>query len=252
MAGVIGTSVKRREDPALVTGQGRYTDDIAPKNLTYAAIVRSPHAHARVNSIDTSAAAALPGVVGVYTLADMQGLGISGKIPTAWLLPDIKVPEHTSLASDTVRYVGHAVAVVVAEDRAVARDAADLVAVDYTPLPAAVDPEKATREGAPQIWPEIPNNTSFDWVWGDKDKTEAAFAAAAHKVEIRLRNNRLIPHAIEPRAALGEWDAAKGELTITLTSQNPHVHRLLMSLASLGLPEHKLRIRAPDVGGGFG
>jgi aerobic carbon-monoxide dehydrogenase large subunit len=252
MARILGSSIKRREDPALITGRGKYTDDLHVAGMTYAVIVRSPHAHARLGRIDSTAARALPGVVAVYTAADLAAAGLPGKIPTAWLLPNIKTPEHLVLATDTVRYVGHPVAVVVAEDRYTARDAADLVEVAYQPLPAVVDPELAAQPGQPQLYADVPGNVSFDWEWGDKAKTEAAFAAAAHRVEIRLRNNRLIPHAIEPRAVLAEHDAARDELKLTMTTQNPHVQRLLMTLASLGIPEHKLRIRAPEVGGGFG
>ena len=173
-------------------------------------------------------------------------------VPTAWLLPDIKTPAHPILAKEVVRYVGDGVAVVVATDRYVARDAAELVVVDYDPLPAVVDARKATEPGAHQIFEEAPNNIAFEWDLGDKDKTDAAFAGAAHVAQVELRNNRLIPHAVEPRAALASFDEYKGELTLWMTSQNPHVHRLLMSLASISLPEHKIRIIAPEVGGGFG
>ncbi len=251
-ARVFGASIKRREDPALVTGRGKYTDDLTAPGMLYAAIVRSPHAHARILSIDPTAARALPGVVAVYTAADVTASGVPGVVPTAWLLPDLKTPPHHLLAKDTVRYAGDGVAVVVATTRAVARDAVDLVAVDYEALPAAVDAKKATEPGAPQIFEEAPRNVAFDWSLGDAAKTDAAFAAAAKTVAVDLRNNRLIPHAIEPRAALAEFDALKGELTLRMTTQNPHVHRLLLSLASLGLPEHKIRVIAPEVGGGFG
>ncbi len=253
MSGIIGSSIKRREDPELITGEGLYTDDLKRPGMLFAAIVRSPYAHARILSIDTSAASALPGVVAVYTGADLRPAGAAGGlIPTGWLLPDIKTPDHPILATEKVRYVGDGVAVVVAEGRYVARDAMDLVEVDYEPLEAAVDPRATTEEGAPRIHAEAPNNISFDWDLGDAEKTEAAFAVATKTARLDLRNNRLIPHAIEPRAALAEWNARKGELTLHLTTQNPHLHRLLMTLASMGLPEHKMRIVAPEVGGGFG
>jgi carbon-monoxide dehydrogenase large subunit len=252
MAGVLGTSIRRREDPALITGRGKYTDDFKLPGMVYAAIVRSPYAHAKITSIDTSAAAALPGVLAVYTAEDVDAAGLPGTIPTAWLLPGLKTPEHPILAKGVVRYAGDGVAVVVAEDRYTARDAVDLVAVEYQPLDAVTDPEKAMDEDAIQIFDDAPKNVAFDWSLGDAEKTAAAFASATHKVEVKLRNSRLIPHAIEPRAALADWDSSSGRLTLRLTSQNPHVHRLLMSLASLGLPEHKLRIIAPEVGGGFG
>ncbi|HUP25465.1 MAG TPA: molybdopterin cofactor-binding domain-containing protein [Thermoanaerobaculia bacterium] len=252
MAKVLGTSIKRREDPALVTGRGKYTDDIKLERMAHAAIVRSPYAHAKIRGIDTTAALAAPGVLAAYTAADVAKAGLPGMIPVGWLLPDLKTPAHPMLAIDTVRHVGDAVAVVVAENRYLARDAADLVAVDYDPLGAAVDPKGATAAGAPQVHPEAPGNIAFDWELGDRAKTDAAFAKPAHHVVVDLRNNRLIPHAIEPRSALASFDSSKGELTLTLTTQNPHVHRLLMCLASIGLPETKVRVIAPEVGGGFG
>jgi carbon-monoxide dehydrogenase large subunit len=252
MAKVLGTSIKRREDPALVTGRGKYTDDFKLERMTHAAIVRSPYAHAKIRGIDTAAAENAPGVLAVYTAADVAKSGVPGMIPVGWLLPGLKTPAHPMLAIDTVRHVGDAVAVVVAEDRYLARDAADLVAVDYDPLDAAVDPKAAAAPGAPQVHAEAPGNVAFDWELGDRAKTDAAFAKAAHRVVCDLRNNRLIPHAIEPRSALASFDSSKGELTLTLTSQNPHVHRLLMCLASIGLPETKVRVIAPEVGGAFG
>jgi carbon-monoxide dehydrogenase large subunit len=190
--------------------------------------------------------------VAVYTAADLDAAGVPGKVPTAWLLPDIKTPDHPILARGRVRHVGDAVAVVVAEDRYTARDAAELVEVDYEPLPAVVGAVAALADGAPQLFDDVPGNVAFDWNLGDRDKTEAALAAAERTVTLQLHNQRLIPHAIEPRAALAEYDPAGGRLTLRMTSQNPHVHRLLMSLASVGLPEHKIRVIAPEVGGGFG
>jgi len=252
MSGFIGSPVKRREDPALITGKGRYTDDFTLPGMTYAAIVRSPFAHARIGSIDPAAALAHPGVIAVYTGKDIVASDAGGVIPTAWLLPDIKTPEHPILAVDRVRYVGDGVAVVIAESRAAARDAIDLVEVDYDPLEAVVDPKGAMEEGAAQLFEDAPENVAFEWDLGDEEKVDAAFANAAHKVRLDLRNSRLIPHAVEPRAALASYDEYTGELTVRLTTQNPHVHRLLMSLASVSLPEHKIRIIAPEVGGGFG
>lgn len=252
MARVFGSSIKRREDPSLVTGRGKYTDDFHLPNTAYAAIVRSPHAHARIKSIDTSKAAALAGVISVFTGADIQESGIPGVVPVGWLLPDLKTPPHPIVATETVRYVGDAVAVVVAEDRYTARDAMDLVEVDYQPLPAVTNPAKTAEKGAPQLHSEAPDNIAFDWEIGDKTKTDEAFANPAHTVAIRIRNNRLFSHPIETRAALADYDSSNSKLTLRMTSQNPHVHRLLMSLASLGLPEHKIRVIAPEVGGGFG
>ena len=252
MAGILGSSIRRREDPALITGKGKYSDDFKRPNMAYAAIVRSPYAHARIRSIDTSQAGAAEGVLGVYTHQDVSDSGTAGAIPVGWLLPDIKVPGHPMLAVDTVRYVGDAVAVIVAESRHAARDAVDLMSVDYDPLPAAVNPRSTTEEGVVQIHEEAPGNIAFDWELGDREATDAAFAEAAQVVEFTTRNNRLIPVAIEPRCVVAEFDDSSSELTLTMTSQNPHLHRLLISLASLGLPEHKIRVIAPEVGGGFG
>ncbi len=252
MAGVLGTSIRRREDPALITGRGRYTADLERPGMVHAVVVRSPHAHARLRGVDVTAAAAAPGVLAVYSGADVVASGVGGVVPTAWLLPDLKTPPHPLLATEVVRHVGDGVAVVVAESVYAARDAAELVAVDYEPLPAVTDPRAATTEGAPQLYAEAPGNVAFDWQLGDAAAVEGAFAGAARTVELELRNNRLIPHAIEPRAALAEFDERRGALTLWMTSQNPHVHRLLLSLASLGLPEHKIRVIAPEVGGGFG
>ncbi len=249
---VFGTSIKRREDPALITGKGKYTDDLVRPGMCFAAIVRSPHAHARITSIDTSRAARVPGVVAVFTGQDLVQGEAGGVVPTCWLLPNLVTPDHPILAKDVVRHVGDGVAVVVAEDRYTAHDAAELVEVEYEHLDAVTDVVAALEPGAPQVHPEAAGNVAFDWDLGDKEKTEAAFSQAAHTVSLDLRNSRLIPHAIEPRGALAEWDDAKGELTVWVTSQNPHVHRLLMTLASIGLPEHKIRVIAPEVGGGFG
>ena len=252
MARIFGSSIKRREDPSLITGASRYTDDLKLPGMLYAAIVRSPYAHAHIKGIDTSKAAALSGVVGVFTGNDIKDSGTPGVVPVGWLLPDMKIPPHPVLASETVRCVGDGVAVVVAEDRYIARDALDLVEVDYEPLGAVTDPALTVDEGAPQLHEEAPNNIAFDWEIGDRSSTEESFTNAAHTVEVKLRNNRLIPNAIEPRSALASYDRLKSELTIWMTSQNPHIHRLLMSLASLGLPEHKIHVIAPEVGGGFG
>ncbi|REJ81208.1 MAG: xanthine dehydrogenase family protein molybdopterin-binding subunit [Acidobacteria bacterium] len=251
MSGKIGSAIKRREDPALITGRGRYTDDLKLPGMLHAAIVRSPHAHARIRGIDIAAAKASPGVHGVFTAEDVNAAGLPGMVPVGWLLPELKTPPHPILASEKVNHVGDAVAVVVADERYQARDAADLVEVDYEPLPASSNPKKTT-EGAQQIHDEAPNNIAFDWEIGDRAKTDAAFAAAAHTVEVDLTNNRLIPFAIEPRAVIADYDGDRGAITVHMTTQNPHVHRLLMCLASLGFPEHKVRVVAPEVGGGFG
>lgn len=252
MAKVFGSAIKRREDPVLITGTGKYTDDIQLANMTYAVIVRSPYAHAKIKSIDTSQAKAVEGVVAVLTGQDVVDSGVPGVVPVGWLLDGLKQPPHPILAVDTVRYVGDGVAVVIADDRYTARDAADLVMVDYEPLDAVTDPAKAAEAGAPLVHEAEGDNIAFDWEIGDKAKTDQAFANAAHTVSVNIRNSRLIPHAIEPRSTIADYNSVTGQLTMQMTSQNPHIHRLLMSLASIGLPEHKIRVIAPEVGGGFG
>jgi carbon-monoxide dehydrogenase large subunit len=247
-----GSAIKRREDPALITGKGKYTDDLQLPQMAYAVIARSIHAHARIKSIDVSQAKALPGVIAVFTGQDVKASGVPGMLPVGWLLPNMKIPEHPMLATDTVRYVGDGVAVVVAEDRYTARDAADLIEIEYETMAAVTDPARAAEAGAPLVHANLENNIAFDWEIGNKAAVDQAFARAAHTVSLNLRNNRLIPHAIEPRSVLADYNSANNSLTIWMTSQNPHIHRLLMSLASLGLPEHKIRVIAPEVGGGFG
>jgi carbon-monoxide dehydrogenase large subunit len=252
----IGASVVRKEDKRYITGKGRYTDDIVLKDTTYAVFVRSPHAHARIRSVDTSKAAAAPGVVGILTGADLAGDKIGGLI-CGWMIHSqdgtpMKAGAHPALAHDKVRHVGDQLAVVIAETRDQARDAAELVEVDYEVLPAVTDPARALDAGSPQVHDEAPGNLIFDWALGDRNATDAAFAGAAHVVGLDLVNNRLSPNAIEPRSAIGSYDEAEEHFTLYTTSQNPHVARLVLS-AFVGIaPEHKLRVIAPDVGGGFG
>jgi carbon-monoxide dehydrogenase large subunit len=248
---LFGASIKRREDPRLITGKGNFVDDVKLPNATYAAFVRSPHAHARIKGIDASTARAMKGVVAVYTGKDLVESGVK-PIPVGWLLPEIKVPAHHPLAVDKARYMGDAVAVVIAESPYLAKDAAETVEVDYQVLPAVVAGPDALKKGAPAVHDEIPDNTSFRWSLGDKAATDAAFASAAKVVKQSFVNHRLIPNAVEPRAALGSCNPGTGEVTLWLTTQNPHVHRLLMAAFVLGMPEHKLRVISPDVGGGFG
>src|SRR5438874_4323575 len=248
---LFGSSIKRREDPRLITGKGVYVDDVKLPGTTYASFVRSPHAHARIRGIDASAARKLQGVVAVYTGKDLAASGVKS-LPVGWLLPNIKLPPHLPLAVDRVRYMGDAVAVVVAESPYLARDAADLVDVDYEPLPVVTEAVRAIQPGAPKLHDEAPDNVCFRWTLGDKDKTDAAFRGAPRVVKQHFVNHRLIPNAIEPRAALANANPATGEITLWVTTQNPHVHRLLMSAFILGIPEHKLRVISPDVGGGFG
>src|SRR6516225_2768522 len=252
----IGTPVRRREDHRFLTGGGTYTDDINRPGQLYAYILRSPHAHARVAGIDTSAAQRAPGIVAVYAGKDMAADGIGG-LPCGWQIHSkdgspMAEPPHPVLAVDRVRYVGDLVAVVVAETLAQARDAAELVNVDYAEQPAAIDPVSALQPGAPQVNSEAPGNLCYDWHLGDLGAVDAAFANAARIVKLDLTNNRLVPNAMEPRAAIGEFNRATGEYTLYTTSQNPHVIRLLMGAFVLHIPEARLRVVAPDVGGGFG
>ena len=252
----IGARVPRKEDRRFITGQGNYTDDIPVKNAAHAEFVRSPHAHARIVRVDASAARGAPGVMGVLTGAELANDKVGGLI-CGWMIHSkdgspMKAAPYAPLARDVVRYVGNPVAVVVAETKNQARDAAELVEVEYEELVSVVDPAAAQAPGAPQIHAEAPNNTIYQWALGDKSAVDRAFAGAARRVEIDLINNRLVPNAIEPRAATAIYDRAEGRFTLYTTSQNPHVARLVLS-AFIGLaPEHKLRVVAPDVGGGFG
>ncbi|MGA1855907.1 xanthine dehydrogenase family protein molybdopterin-binding subunit [Azospirillum sp. 11R-A] len=252
----IGASVRRREDQRFLTGRGNYTDDFKRLNMTHAVHVRSPYAHARILGIDFTDAAAMPGVVAVLTGADMEADKV-GSLPCGWQIHSkdgspMKEPPHYPLARDRVRYVGDAVAVVIAETREQARDAAEMVVVDYEELPAVGSSTRAVAGGAPLVHDDAPDNVCYDWHLGDNAAVDAAFATAAHVAKIDLVNQRLVPNAMEPRAAMGEYDQSNGEYTLTTTSQNPHVTRLLMGAFVLGIPEHKLRVVAPDVGGGFG
>ncbi len=252
----IGAALRRKEDARFLTGKGRYTDDINRPGQLFAYIVRSPEAHARILGIDATEASGAPGVVAVLTGKDLAEDGIGG-LPCGWQIhskdgsPMIE-PPHPPLVVDRVRHVGDQVAVVIAESRSQAKAAAALVDVDYEPLPAVASPADATADGAPQVWDEVPGNVCFDWEIGDEAATSAAFEAAAHVVSLDIINNRLIPNAIEPRAAIGEYDANADSYTLYTSSQNPHVIRLLMGAFVMGIPEHKLRVVSPDVGGGFG
>ena len=248
---IFGSAIKRREDPRLITGQAKYTDDFVLPGMAHLAVVRSPYAHARIKRIDASAARALPGVLGAFTGQDMKDKGFGG-IPCAWVVPgsDTKTPPYPPIAVDLVRYVGNAVAVVVAEDRYRAHDAVDAVVVDYEPLPTVADAWKAAQSGAPLVHADVPGNVCFHWKVSGGD-VEAAFKAAEVVVSDRIRNQRLIPNAMEPRAALAQYVSASDEVTLWVTSQNPHIVRFLLSLDT-GIPEHRIRVIAPEVGGGFG
>ena len=223
---IFGSGIRRREDPRLITGQATYTDDITLPGTVYAAILRSPHAHARIRSVDTAAAAEAPGVLAVYTGADLSGT--LNPIPCAWIVPDsdVKQVPHPAIASDVVRYVGDAVAVVVAEDRYRAEDALELIEVEYETLGAVINPEAALQDGAPLLHDDAPNNQAFHWVatGGDPD---AAFESAEVLIRDTIIQQKLIPNPIEPRAALASWLRATGELTLWTSSQNPHICRFV-------------------------
>ena len=247
---IFGSGIRRREDPRLITGQAAYTDDIKLTGMVHAAILRSPHAHARITSINTDAAKACAGVLAVYTGADIEG--VLNPIPCAWAIPDsdLKAVAYPAIASDVVRYVGDAVAVVVAENRYQAEDALELIDVAYDPLPSIINPESALADGAPQLHEDAPNNQAFHWVAAGGD-TDAAFADAAVVVSETINQQKLIPTPMETRAAIASWSSAMGELTLWNTTQNPHIARFVTCLVT-GVAEHKIRVIAPEVGGGFG
>jgi carbon-monoxide dehydrogenase large subunit len=246
-------------DPRFITGRGKYVDDLKLPGMTYAAFVRSPHAHARIKSIDVAAAKAHPGVIAVFTGKDMTGVN---SLPCGWdlrkaknipgVVQDLVMPPHMPLTSDVARHVGDPVAVVIADTQAAAADAAEKVSVAWEPLPAVTATEKATAPGTVQVHADAPGNVAFKWALGDGAATDAAFKTAAVTVKKRIVNQRLVANAMEPRACVARFDEATDELTLWVTSQNPHVHRLLMCAFVLGIPEHKVRVIAPDVGGGFG
>ena len=247
---IFGSGIRRREDPRLITGRSAYTDDIILPDMAHVAILRSPHAHARIVSIDTSKAARRDGVLGVFTGADTEGT--LNPVPCAWLVPDsdLKAVDHPAIAKEVVRYPGDAVAVVVAETRYQAEDALADIEVDYEVLPAVIDPQKAMEPGAPQLHEDAPNNQAFHWVVSGGD-IDAAFDSAEVVVKERIVHQRLIPNAIEPRSAVAQFVTPTGELTLWSTSQNPHIARFLCSVVT-SIPEHKIRVIAPEVGGGFG
>lgn len=252
----VGARVARKEDKRFITGAGRYVDDMVVPGMKHAAFVRSPHAHAQIKKIDVKKAQGMPGVIGVLTGKELKADGI-GNLICGWMIHSkdgspMKMGAWSPLAFDRVRYVGDAVVIVVAETKGQARDAAEAVEITYKELKAVVDASKAMDKGAPQIHPEADNNLIFDWDIGNADDTAAAFGKAAHVVKMDIINNRLVPNAMEPRAALGHYDKAEDHYTCWTTSQNPHVARLVMSAFYNVAPENKLRVIAPDVGGGFG
>lgn len=254
MARNFGRPIRRLEDKRFVMGMGRYVDDLIFPGQTYAAFVRTPYAHARILGIDATEALALPGVVKVLTGADFAALPA---MPCGWMIHSrdgepMRVGERRVVAIDTVRHVGEAVAVVIAESREAARDAADLVLVDYDELPTVVDVAEAGDAGRPQLHAIAPGNLAFDWELGDAQAVASAMASAAHKVTLTLRNNRLVPNAIEPRAINAQWDPIEERLDVRMTHQNPIGMRMFYAAAYGLAAEHKLRMVSPDVGGGFG
>ncbi|MDX5349607.1 MAG: xanthine dehydrogenase family protein molybdopterin-binding subunit [Paracoccaceae bacterium] len=253
--GGIGASTKRREDVRFLTGKGRYTDDINIRGQLYAHFIRSQVAHGTIRKIDTSMADGMPGVVKVFTSADFAGVG---GIPTGWQVTSrdgkpMLEPKHPVLAEGKVRHVGDPIAVVVAETLDQARDAAEAVEIDIDELPAVVD-MKAAVKGGPLVHDEIGSNLCYDWGFVEENKAavDEAFKKAAHVTTLDLVNNRLVANPMEPRVAVGDYEDHSGQHTLYTTSQNPHVIRLLMGAFVLAIPEHKLRVVAPDVGGGFG
>src|SRR3979490_1969931 len=252
----IGASVVRKEDRRFTTGKGRYVDDTKLQGMTHAHFIRSPHAHAKVKGIDSSAAMKMPGVVGVLTGRETVD-DKAGNLTCGWAISakdgtPMKVGAWPAMAPEAVRFAGQAVAVVIAETKNQAKDAAEAVVVDYEGLPVAADIPAEIKPGAPQLHPEASGNVIYDWTIGDEAATEAAFKSAANVVSLDITNNRLVPNAMEPRAAIGEYNEAEEHFTLYTTSQNPHVARLVLSAFYNIAPEHKLRVVAPDVGGGFG
>ena len=254
--GGIGASNKRREDVRFLTGTGNYTDDINKRGQAYVVFLRSNVAHGVLNKVDTAAAEAMPGVLKVFTAADFAEVG---GVPCGWQVTDrhgevMQEPKHPVLAEGKVRHVGDPIAAVVAETEAQARDAAEAIELDIDELPAVIDMKAALQEGSPKVHDDLTSNLCYDWGFVEENKpaVEEAFANAAHVTTLDLVNNRLIANPMEPRVAIGDFDPASGDSTLFTTSQNPHVIRLLMGAFVLGIPEHKLRVVAPDVGGGFG
>jgi carbon-monoxide dehydrogenase large subunit len=252
----VGKAVPRKEDLRFLTGKGNYVDDIKRPGQTHAVLLRSQLAHAAIKKLDTTAASKMPGVVAIFTGKDVEADKIGG-LPCGWLVtgknktPQVE-PPHPVLAVGRVRHVGDPVAMVIAETKEQAKAAAQAIDVDYDSLPVVASLQAATASGAALVWDQAARNVCFDWEIGDRTKTDEGFAKADKIIELEVTNNRLIPNAMEPRAVIGEYDAGTGDYTLWTTSQNPHLIRLLMAAFTLHVPEHKLRIIAPDIGGGFG
>src|SRR5215207_9574322 len=253
LSDVLGAPVKRVEDQRLITGRGRYVDDISMPGLVHMAILRSPYAHANIRSVDTSVARSMPGVLDVLVGADVP----YNPLPLAWpaggvagIQNNVNTPR--ALATDGVKWQGEGVAAVVAETPEQAQDAMESILVDWEPLPAVVDAEAATKDGAPQLHQNAPNNVVFEWSVGDKGGTDAAIDAAEVVVRQRLVNQRLIPNPMEVRGDIGHYNPGTDEYTVWMSSQTPHIQRLLLTAFVTGIPEHKVRCISPDVGGAFG
>lgn len=252
----IGAASKRREDVRFLTGVGRYTDDINLQNQAHAHFVRSDVAHAKINKINTSKAEKMDGVIRIFTSADFEGVG---GVPCGWQITDrageaMQEPKHPILAEGKVRHVGDPICVVIAETPDQARSAGEAIDIDMTELPAVIDMKEALKKGATKIHDDLSSNLCFDWgfVEENRDAVDAAIKGAHHVTTLELVNQRLVANPMEPRVAVGDWNAGTDDYTLHTTSQNPHVIRLLMGAFVLGIPEHKLRVVAPDVGGGFG
>ncbi|MBS1978602.1 MAG: xanthine dehydrogenase family protein molybdopterin-binding subunit [Bacteroidetes bacterium] len=251
----IGKSIKRVEDKRFITGKANYTDDIVLPGMTYGAFVRSPYANAKVKKVDISKAKVMPGVIAIYTGADVAA--VNG-VPCGWQVnfkngATMKEPKHPLLVADRTKHVGDPVAFVIAESRAEAKDAAEAVTVDFEKLSCVTDPAEAVKPGAPLVHDDVPNNICFDWELGNpKSEVDAAMSKASHVTTLEFTNQRLVPNAMEPRSYIGSYDPINDKYTLYTSTQNPHLIRLLMCAFVLGLPEHKVRVVGPDVGGGFG
>jgi aerobic carbon-monoxide dehydrogenase large subunit len=251
----IGQSVKRVEDKRFITGKGRYTDDIQLPGMLYAYILRSPYAHAKILNIDTNAASKMAGVVKIYTGKDFEA--VNG-VPCGWQVnfkdgTTMREPKHPLLVVDKVKHAGDGIALVVASDKYLARDAAEAIKINWEVLPSVTNPMEAMKPGAPKVHDEYADNRSFDWQIGNpKEEVDAAMATAKHITKLDFVNNRVAPNALEPRSYIGHYDPVYEKYTLYTSTQNPHLIRLLMCAFVLGIPEHKVRVVGPDVGGGFG
>lgn len=250
----IGKSVKRVEDQRFLTGKGRYTDDVNLSGQLYAYFVRSPYAHAKIARLDIEAARSQPGIVAIFTSRDLHELG---GLPCGWLIHNrdgspMTEPKHPILAEQVVRHVGEPIVLIIAEKKEQAVDASELIDIQFEELPCVISTKDSVQQGAPQLHGDTLKNTCFDWELGDGSEVKAAFKRAAHISQLEFTNNRVIPNAMEPRCVVSDYDSSKGEYTLYTSTQAPHVIRLLMCAFVLNIPEHKVRIVSPDVGGGFG